>query len=125
MNRPSKVLEPLEWGKQYGTKNDVGCSGVSSTQEILVSLCFFARLAVIQPPCCLECAYNETYNNQDCNGWVVWRKDAKQLAHPDTLGQNIVMVPCWMAQRLTAGGKTETIGGWTWDTTTKQFRRET
>jgi hypothetical protein len=126
--KPSEVLEPLEWGKQYDDAAAVagrGGDGVTATQELLVSMCFFARLAVIQPPCCLECAYHhQTRHNETCTGWVVWRKDAKQLAHPDTLGSNIVMVPCWIAQRLTASGHmATTIGGWTWDTVTKQFRR--
>jgi hypothetical protein len=142
-SKPNEVLEPLEWGKLYGGENgDNGNNmdhnhhhGVSATQELLVSMCFFARLAVIQPPCCLECVYRERLNEKCCPGWVVWRKDATVLAHPDTLGPNIVMVPCWMAQRLTAaaaangnntGGKTTTttsVGGWTWDAATKQFRR--
>jgi hypothetical protein len=139
-SKPNEVLEPLEWGKLYGGENGDGNHnhhhGVSAMQELLVSMCFFARLAVIQPPCCLECVYHERLNEKCCPGWVVWRKDATVLAHPDTLGNNIVMVPCWMAQRLTmaaadatsnnSSGKTTTttsVGGWTWDAATKQFRR--
>jgi hypothetical protein len=116
--KPSEVLEPLEWGQQYDEAAAVATApgggdhdGVTATQELLVSMCFFARLAVIQPPCCLECAYHQRRHNENCTGWVVWRKDAKQLAHPDTLGPNIVMVPCWIAQRLTASGNIATTIG--------------
>lgn len=87
-------------------------------------MCFFARLAIVQPPCCLQCVYRESYHQECCERWVVWRKDAKKLAHPDSLGDNIVMVPCWMAKRLTASGRSETVEGWKWDTEQKVFSKQ-
>lgn len=118
-SKPKEVMEPFEWGQKYN--NVKANDGVSGSQELLVSMCFFARLAVIQPPCCLECIYNESYHKEDCEGWAVWRKDANKIAHPDSLGENILMVPCWMAKRLTSSGKSETVEGWTWNVDQKRF----
>jgi hypothetical protein len=93
-------------------------------QELFVEMCFFARLGYAQPPCCLRCAYKET-KGQDrakdrsgppghpaCRRWVVWRKNADTLLHPNKLDGNILIMRCNVAQKLLAG---KVVGGRRWN----------
>ncbi|GAX22284.1 hypothetical protein FisN_22Hh074 [Fistulifera solaris] len=91
-------------------------------QELFVEMCFFARLGYAQPPCCLKCAYKET-KGQDrarsgppghpaCRRWVVWRKNADTLLHPNKLDGNILILRCNVAQKLLAG---KVVGGRRWN----------
>ncbi|GAX11401.1 hypothetical protein FisN_22Lh074 [Fistulifera solaris] len=93
-------------------------------QELFVEMCFFARLGYAQPPCCLKCAYKET-KGQDrandrsgppghptCRRWVVWRKNADTLLHPNKLDGNILIMRCNVAQKLLAG---KIVGGRRWN----------
>ena len=70
-------------------------------------MCFFARLGLVQPPCCLPCAFEEAKQQPNsaincCNNWVVWRRDANLPLHPDTLGDNLVFIRCHAVRRLLA-----------------------
>ena len=88
--------------------------------ELFVETCFFGRLGFVQPPCCLQCVFKESMKgnapNTDCTRWVIWRKDAKHVLHPNTLSQNAVAVRC-NAARLLASGKF--VEGCKWDKTSK------
>jgi len=80
-------------------------SSDTALQELFVEMCFFARLGLVQPPCCLPCAYAEArephaQNNDCCNNWVIWRRDANLPLHPETLGDNLVFVRCHAVRRL-------------------------
>lgn len=95
-------------------------------QELFVEMCFFARLGYAQPPCCLKCTYKET-KGQDttkdgssttppghpsCRRWVVWRKNADTLLHPNKLDGNILIMQCNVAQKLLDG---KVIAGRRWN----------
>jgi hypothetical protein len=90
-------------------------------QELFVEMCFFARLGFVQPPCCLQCTYRESIPKKapkiDCQRWVVWRKDAEKLLHPNILDGNILIIQCHVARSLLAG---ESVDGREWDTEQKQ-----
>jgi hypothetical protein len=90
-------------------------------QELFVEMCFFARLGFVQPPCCLQCTYRESIPKKtpktDCQRWVVWRKDAEKLLHPNRLDGNILIIQCHVARSLLAG---ESVDGREWDTEQKQ-----
>jgi hypothetical protein len=94
-------------------------------QELFTEMCFFARLGFVQPPCCLRCTYRESMKeavpNTSCNKWVVWRKNAQTLLHPNQMGGNIMVVQCQAARRLLAG---ETIGPYKWDKNKKVLMQE-
>ena len=84
-------------------------------QDIFVEMCFFARLGYVQPPCCLKCTYQETMLQEKakvCTRWVVWRKDAAEILHPNRLDGNIMIVQCSAAKQLIKG---EPVAGHTWD----------
>ena len=93
--------------------------------ELFVEMCFFARLGYLEPPCCLQCTYRESINKQvpntDCNQWVVWRKNAQTLLHPNRLDGNILIVKCHVARKLMAG---ECVEGRIWDKEKKQVITE-
>jgi len=89
-------------------------------QELFVEMCFFARLGFVQPPCCLQCTYRESMNKKAarfCQRWVVWRKDASTVLHPNKLDGNILIVQCHVARSLMNGNSVE---GFKWDITKKQ-----
>lgn len=100
-------------------------------QNIFVEMCFFARLGFVQPPCCLHCTYQDTMeaeNNDSvqkkrsdrartCPKWVVWRKNAKTLLHPNRLDGNIFIVRCHVARRLLEG---DVVEGRKWDAEQKK-----
>lgn len=95
-------------------------------KQLFAEMCFFARLGFVQPPSCLRCAYKEGMGQAaaaadkrlPCQRWVVWRKNADLLLHPDTLGDNIIMFQCHVVRKLLAG-KQE--AGCAWDTKMKQL----
>ena len=101
-------------------------NGLSQTQlsELFVEMCFFARLGFIQPPCCLRCTYRESMKegvpNLHCTRWVVWRKNANKLLHPNELEGNILVVQCYAARQLLAG---KLVENWRWDKTSRQLVR--
>jgi hypothetical protein len=80
----------------------------SHLSELFITMCFFARLGFIQPPCCLHCAYhhasqattttaddsNNNNNNDatttvsnisECYNLIPWRIDTSILLHPSQL----------------------------------------
>jgi BRCT domain type II-containing protein len=59
--------------------------------------------------------------NTSCTKWVVWRKNAQTLLHPNQMGGNIMVVQCQAARRLLAG---ETIGPYKWDKNKKLLIQE-
>ena len=87
-----------------------------SIQDLFVETCFYARLGFVQPPCCLQCTYMEsqkdTSPDPDCNRWVVWRRDARHVLHPETLEENTIFVQCHAARDLLAG---KVVDGHKWD----------
>ena len=90
-------------------------------QDLFVEMCFFARLGYVQPPCCLKCTYQETMEHEDntpCTRWVVWRKDAATLLHPNMLDGNIIIVQCDKVSDLLQG---DTVEGRKWDAARKQI----
>ena len=95
-------------------------------ENLFVEMCFYARLAFIQPPFCLRCAYmyaglggngcdhkgnysssvgQDVDQKRTCNNLVVWRINANtnNLLHPDKLEGNILLITCSTAQALLAG----------------------
>jgi hypothetical protein len=95
-----------------------------SLKELFVEMCFYARLGYIQPPCCLQCAYQNSTQNAaataTCSRWVVWRRNAHEILHPDTLPDNIVFLPCSVAQSLLQSPN-KTWDGYFWDSMQKQL----
>lgn len=75
--------------------------------NLFVETCFFARLGFVQPPCCLHCTYKESLKevtpNPECQRWVIWRRDAKTILHPNYVSDNAVAVQCHAARKLLAG----------------------
>ena len=87
-----------------------------SIQDLFVETCFYARLGFVQPPCCLQCTYMESQKDAtpdpDCNRWVVWRRDARHVLHPETLEENTIFVQCHAARDLLAG---KVVDGHKWE----------
>lgn len=87
-----------------------------SIQDLFVETCFYARLGFVQPPCCLQCTYMESQKDanpdHECNRWVVWRRDARHVLHPETLEENTLFVQCHAARDLIAG---KVVDGHKWD----------
>jgi hypothetical protein len=88
--------------------------------ELFVETCFFARLGFVQPPCCLQCTYRESMKeavpNTKCGRWLIWRRDAKHVLHPNHLCDNAIAVQCHAARRLLAG---KTVDNHRWDNVNK------
>jgi hypothetical protein len=64
---------------------------------------------------------NKHHNTaRSCQRWVVWRKDANTLLHPNLLDGNVLIVQCQAAQRLLAGHQ---VDGCYWDAENKQVKR--
>mmetsp|Transcript_4788 Transcript_4788/g.7981 ORF Transcript_4788/g.7981 Transcript_4788/m.7981 type:complete len:135 (-) Transcript_4788:67-471(-) len=111
--------------------------GKIQMSDLFVTMCFFARLGFVQPPCCLKCAYRsakcgDTKNNgnsknskldssSSCNEIVAWRRDAGIALHPDKLEGNIVFVTCDTAKSLVNGDAYPSIR---WDTRNKRLLHE-
>jgi hypothetical protein len=72
--------------------------------DLFVETCFFARLAFIQPPCCMQCTYREPLQkgtpNARCGRWVIWRRDATKVLHPNQMDENTVAIKCHAVQEL-------------------------
>lgn len=89
-------------------------------EDLFVETCFFARLGFVQPPCCLQCTYCESlkdaYPESQCSRWVVWRRDANHILHPQTLKENTIFVQCHVARDLLAG---RVIDSHKWDSVKK------
>jgi hypothetical protein len=94
MMGPGKILEPSEFP----------VTDENLLQEMFCEMCFFARLGFVQPPSCLQCVYQEsiqgTPSNPQCKRWVVWRKNARLLLHPQQLTDNVVLVECRAVRHL-------------------------
>ncbi|KAL3803813.1 hypothetical protein HJC23_003975 [Cyclotella cryptica] len=101
----------------------------STTADLFVTMCFYARLGFIQPPTCLKCAYRSSgcrANSQNkesstaslstCNNLVPWRIDATIPIHPDKLESNVVFLTCDTASSLVNGDAYPSIR---WDTVKK------
>jgi hypothetical protein len=100
----------------------------SSLKELFVEMCFYARLGYIQPPCCLQCAYRNSSKTSarsslesSCTRWVVWRRDANAVLHPDTLAENVVFLSCASAQQLLRSPHPMVRDGFLWDPMQKQL----
>lgn len=83
-------INDLQSNNNHNNNNIIG--GVPRVQELFVEMCFFARLGFIQPPCCLQCTYNESIKKQidqskTCHRWVIWRKDAGIINTPMALSE--------------------------------------
>jgi hypothetical protein len=105
------IVEPEEFKKTLPEEQ---------MQELFVEMCFFARLGFVQPPCCLQCSYRESVKEaspqMNCGRWVVWRKNAHSLFHPQELEGNLIVVRCNAARNLLAG---DVVEGFEWDKTRK------
>ncbi|KAL7475974.1 hypothetical protein ACHAW6_001865 [Cyclotella cf. meneghiniana] len=101
----------------------------TTTADLFVTMCFFARLGFIQPPTCLKCAYRSsgcganahkkeltTTSLTTCNNLVPWRVDASIPLHPDKLEGNVVFITCDTASSLVNGDAYPSIR---WDTMKK------
>mmetsp|Transcript_20975 Transcript_20975/g.44898 ORF Transcript_20975/g.44898 Transcript_20975/m.44898 type:complete len:135 (+) Transcript_20975:316-720(+) len=119
-------------------KDDI-TQGKIQMSDLFVTMCFFARLGFVQPPCCLKCAYRsagcgeKTKNEKNypdekkggssssCSELVAWRRDAGIALHPDKLQGNIVFVTCDTAKSLVNGDAYPSIR---WDTRNKRLLHE-
>eukprot|EP00934_Nitzschia_sp_Nitz4_P001373 Nitzschia sp. Nitz4//scaffold44_size153857//3914//4762//NITZ4_002694-RA/size153857-processed-gene-0.113-mRNA-1//1//CDS//3329552076//1373//frame0 len=72
-------------------------------KALFVETCFFARLGLVQPPCCLKCSYQKNGPGYACSRWVVWRRNAKHVLHPQSLKENVILVQCSAAAPLLEG----------------------
>jgi hypothetical protein len=110
------IVEPHQLEKDLSSKE---------LSELFVEMSFFARLGFVQPPCCLQCTYRESRKeaipNTHCGRWVVWRRNAKLMIHPNQLlhNGNLVVVKCTVARQLLAGKSIE--GGYKWDQELEQL----
>jgi hypothetical protein len=80
-------------------------------RRLFAEMCFFARLGFVQPPSCLHCTHREGMEQQapslSCARWVVWRKNADVLLHPDKLTDNIMLFQCHAVRQLLQGKSVE------------------
>jgi hypothetical protein len=108
------ILEPIDLWHGPGRLTE------DQMQEVFVEMCFFARLGFVQPPCCLRCTYRESMQKRTkhCSRWVVWRKNAATLMHPNRLAGNILIMSCHVARKLLAG---QVVQGREWDARKKQI----
>lgn len=109
------AIEPHQLPNMNNTNDDQqqeeadNSSSTSHLSELFITMCFFARLGFIQPPCCLHCAYhaaktaadddkNKSSNNNnnndtttavsnisECYNLIPWRIDTSILLHPSQL----------------------------------------
>ena len=104
-------------------KDLIGNINMEETKNLFVGMCFYARLGFLQPPCCLQCSYENSENtdetktnetNQSCLKPVVWRINASSshLLHPDKLKGNLIVIPCSTARSLLRG---KVVDGKRWD----------
>jgi hypothetical protein len=114
------ALEPAELSTVLSSDDD-NHNG-QTYQRLFAEMCFFARLGFVQPPSCLHCTYREGMEQQapslTCARWVVWRKNADVLLHPDKLTDNIMLFQCHAVRQLLQG---KSVEGYQWDTKQKQL----
>jgi hypothetical protein len=96
---PHQLTNNTKEQQQATEANDDSNSHLS---ELFITMCFFARLGFIQPPCCLHCAYHAAKNTADdkikssnknnnkvsiseCYNLIPWRIDTSILLHPSQL----------------------------------------
>jgi hypothetical protein len=93
--------------------------------DLFVETCFFARLGFIQPPCCMLCTYRESLQkatpNERCGRWVVWRRDATKVLHPNQLDGNTVAIKCHAARALLSGQR---VDRYEWNKAKKTLARK-
>ena len=101
----------------------IGKIGMEEVEELFVSMCVYARLGFLQPPCCLQCSYENSESdeskesesrNSACQNPVVWRIKASssRLLHPEKLKGNLIVMPCSTARSLLRG---KVVDGKRWD----------
>ena len=132
-NAPSKKNLRSKIGPVNIPKNLYGVLPADQIESLFVEMCFFARLGFVQPPCCLQCAFNESrgvhsshsengkfQNTQSkkCTKLVVWRFNAGTVFHPEKLEKNIVLVTCHTAQAWLQG---EVVLNLSWDPKNKRL----
>lgn len=80
-------------------------------ESLFVEMCFFARLGFLQPPMCLRCLYMESVEgmeeDSDCRHFCVWRRNANDALHPNTMAGNLCLVECQAARRLIEGNEVQ------------------
>lgn len=115
-HRVPLILEPSELLSTVTFDDD------KTFQQLFAEMCFFARLGFVQPPSCLHCTYQEGMERREpsmtCTRWVVWRKNADILLHPDKLSDNIMLIQCHAVRKLLTG---HCIEGHEWDAEHKQM----
>mmetsp|Transcript_22461 Transcript_22461/g.31669 ORF Transcript_22461/g.31669 Transcript_22461/m.31669 type:complete len:213 (+) Transcript_22461:121-759(+) len=105
-----------------------GVLGYEEVQNLFAEMCFFARLGFLQPPCCLQCAFDNEkisglhksssnehiHEKVNCNNLVVWRVNADENhhIHPKKLNGNTLIVSCSAAKSWLRG---ETKHKMRWD----------
>lgn len=113
--RMRTIIEPQDIWEQPDMLNE------KEMKDVFVEMCFFARLGFVQPPCCLQCTYKNSKSDHsadpNCTRWVVWRKDANILLHPNQLDGNIMLVPCRQVRDLLTGNM---VDGRTWNPSEKR-----
>jgi hypothetical protein len=96
------IVDPKTLSKEFGD---------DQLSELFVETCFFARLGFVQPPCCLQCTFRESLKgaaiNASCSRWVIWRRDAKHVLHPNHLCDNAIAMRCHAARKLLSGKMVE------------------
>lgn len=127
---PPVIIPLSDWTTTHCFNNSKA-SDPQSAQDWFVEMCFFARLGFAQPPSCLHCTYHdammmksETKQNASsrshfCTRWVVWRRNANLLLHPDTVADNAVLVQCHAVQDLLDGRCV--LGQYRWNATSNQL----
>jgi hypothetical protein len=104
MNNANVEQEQQQQATEEAEEDDSSSSRHLS--ELFITMCFFARLGFIQPPCCLQCAYHaatttaddkkSSHNNNnndtttgvsisECYNLIPWRIDTSILLHPSQL----------------------------------------
>lgn len=132
-NVPVKKSLRSKIGPVNVPKNLFGVLPADQIESLFVEMCFFARLGFVQPPCCLQCAFNESrgvhsshsvdgklqnINSNKCTKLVVWRFNAGTVFHPGKLEKNVVLVTCHTAQAWLRG---EAVLNLWWDPKSKRL----
>lgn len=93
--------------------------------DLFVETCFFARLGFIQPPCCMQCTYRESLQkaapNERCGKWVIWRRDATKVLHPNQMGENTIAIKCHSVRALLSG---ERVDRYEWNKAKRSLARK-
>jgi hypothetical protein len=113
LERVDRILRP---------KDVQGKLSLDEIKTLFVEMCFFARLGFVQPPSCLHCSYRESINRKErsaaCTRWVIWRRNATVVLHPDRISDDlIILLQCRAARQLLRG---EMVDGCCWNAKSKQ-----